>query len=84
MEAMLTISLNSYCLKLAKTVCLSYLLCSLFNKIGEQQGRTGSVWKWGVGWREEVSQTMYTHVSECKNDKIKEGENAIYKPDGFF
>jgi hypothetical protein len=27
---------------------------------------------WG-GWRskEEVAQTMYTHVSKCKNDKIK-------------
>jgi hypothetical protein len=26
------------------------------------------------GWvgRREVTQTMYTHVSKCKNDKIKE------------
>jgi hypothetical protein len=26
------------------------------------------------GWRGEVAQTMYTHVSKCKNDKIKEGK----------
>jgi hypothetical protein len=25
------------------------------------------------GWR--VAQTMYTHVSECKNDKIKRNKN---------
>jgi hypothetical protein len=50
MEAMLGISLYSYLyLKLAKTVCLSYyLLCFLFNKIGEE-GRRGSAWKSGVG-----------------------------------
>jgi hypothetical protein len=37
MKAMLEISLYSYlCLKLAKMLCLSYyLLCFLFNKIGE-------------------------------------------------
>jgi hypothetical protein len=52
-------------------LCLSYyLLCFLFNKIGEQEGRTGSVWKWGRGWG-EVAQTMYTHVSKCKNNKKK-------------
>jgi hypothetical protein len=47
MEAMLGISLYSYLyLKLAKTLCLSYyLLCFLFNKIGEEEGRTGSAWK---------------------------------------
>jgi hypothetical protein len=39
MEAMLGISLYSYLyLKLAKMICLSYyLLCFLFNKIGEQE-----------------------------------------------
>jgi hypothetical protein len=48
MEAMLGISLYSYlCLKLAKMLYLSYyLLCFLFNKIGEE-GRTGSAWKEG-------------------------------------
>jgi hypothetical protein len=45
-EAMPGISLYSYVyLKLAKMLCLSYyLLCFLFNKIGEE-GRTGSTWK---------------------------------------
>jgi hypothetical protein len=61
------ISLYSYLyLKLAKMLCVSYYL---FNKIGEQEGRTGSAQKWGV-WG-EVVQIMYTHVSKCKNDKIK-------------
>jgi hypothetical protein len=46
-EAMLGISLYSYLyLKLAKMLCLSsYLLSFLFNKIGEEEGRTGSAWK---------------------------------------
>jgi hypothetical protein len=69
MEAMLGISLDSYLyLKLAKTLCLSYyLLCFLFNKIVEQEGKTVYAWKQdGVG---EITQTLYTHVSKCKNDK---------------
>jgi hypothetical protein len=47
-EAMLGISLYSFhYLKLAKTLCVScYLLCFLFNKIGEK-GQTGSAWKQG-------------------------------------
>jgi hypothetical protein len=46
--------------------CLSYyLLCSLFNKIGKQEGKTGSALKPGWG----VAQTMYIHVSKCKNGK---------------
>jgi hypothetical protein len=59
LEAMLGISLYSYfCLKLAKTLCLSYyFLCFLFNKIREQEGGTGSAWKPGV--------------NKCKNNKIK-------------
>jgi hypothetical protein len=64
MEAMLGISLYSYLyLKLAKLLCLSYYL---FKKIREQEDGTGSARK-GEG----VAQTMYTHVSKCKNDKIK-------------
>jgi hypothetical protein len=58
MEAMLGFSLYSYLyLKPAKTLCLSYYpLCFLFNIIGEQEGRTGSAWKWwGKG---EVTQTV--------------------------
>jgi hypothetical protein len=55
--------------KLTKAIYLSYyLLCFLFNKIREQKGGTGSVWK--LGWR-EVAQTMCIHVSKYKNDKIK-------------
>jgi hypothetical protein len=47
MKAMLGISLYSYLyLKLAKMLCLSYyLLCFLFTKIGEEEGRTGYAWK---------------------------------------
>jgi uncharacterized membrane protein YgcG len=53
MEAMLGISLYSYLyLKLAKMLCLSYHLCLLFNKIGEE-GRTGSAWKRGGGGERE-------------------------------
>jgi hypothetical protein len=61
MEAMLGISLYS-CpyLKLANMICLSYyLLCFLFNKIGEQEAGTGSAWKWGTGRGNEVAQAMY-------------------------
>jgi hypothetical protein len=48
METMLGISLYSYLyLKLAKLLYLfNYLLCFLFNKIGEE-GRTGSAFKKG-------------------------------------
>jgi hypothetical protein len=65
MEAMLGIPLHSYLyLKLAKTLCLPYyLLCFLFNKIGEQEDGTGFAWKFGG--------RVYTHVSKCKNAKIK-------------
>jgi hypothetical protein len=52
MEATLGISLYSYLyLKLAKTLCLSYyLLCFLFNKIGEQESETGFAGKQGGVW----------------------------------
>jgi hypothetical protein len=53
MEAVLGISLCSYLyLKLAKMLCLSYYLLSfLFFKIGEEECRIGSAWKWEVGKR---------------------------------
>jgi hypothetical protein len=55
-------------------ICLSYyLLCFLFNKIREEV-RTGSAQKGrmvGGGGEGEVVQTMYIHVSKCKNNKIK-------------
>jgi hypothetical protein len=73
MVTTLGISLYSYLhLKLTKTTCFSYyLLCSLFDKIGEQEG-----WKILPGSRggrggEEVAQIMYTPVSQCENNKIK-------------
>jgi hypothetical protein len=49
---------------------MSFLLflLFLFNKIGKNEVETDSAWK----WEGEVVQTMYTHVSKCKNDqKIK-------------
>jgi hypothetical protein len=72
MEATLEISLYNYLYpKLAKMLYFSYyFLCFLFNTIGEE-GRTGSAWKWGSWWEREAAQTMYTHASKCKNDKIK-------------
>jgi hypothetical protein len=39
--------------------------------IPEQEGRTGSAQKLGGGRQRKVAQTMYTHESKCKNDKIK-------------
>jgi hypothetical protein len=73
METTLGICLYSYLyLKLAKPLCLSYyLLRFLFNKIGEGDG-TGSAR--GRGGGGEVDQTMHTHVSKCRNDKIKDRE----------
>jgi hypothetical protein len=59
------ISLYSYVYhKLAKTLCFSYLLCFLFYKIGNK--RAEQVLSAGGG-----DQIMYTHVSKCKNYKIK-------------
>jgi hypothetical protein len=52
-------------------VCLSYyLLCFLFNKIGEE-GRIGSSWKQGGGGegggreqRGDMAQAMYAHMNK--------------------
>jgi hypothetical protein len=42
-------------------------------KVVEREDRAVSTWKVGrLG--EEVTQTMYTHVSKCEKDKTK-GEN---------
>jgi hypothetical protein len=30
------------------------------------------------GGEEEVAQTMYTHISKCKNDKIKKKEFEMH------
>jgi hypothetical protein len=41
------------------------------------ESRTGSAQKgWGMG---EEAQMMYTHVSKCKNDKIKKENNVTMK-----
>jgi hypothetical protein len=71
MEATVGLSLYTYLyLKLAKPVCLSYnLLCFFLNKIGEQEGGTGSSQK---QWLHLVAQTICTHMSKCKNAKIKD------------
>jgi hypothetical protein len=62
MKAMLGICLYRYLyLKLAKTLCLSYYLLVFSSTKLEKQV---------VGV--DVAQTMYTHVSKCKNDKIKQ------------
>jgi hypothetical protein len=82
MEATQGISLCSYLyLKLAKMPCFSYFhLCVFFNKVGEQEGGTGSAgwgwdWhRWGEGGggkrgrRMNMIQITYTHVCKYKND----------------
>jgi hypothetical protein len=66
------ISLYSYLyLKLAKMLCfflLSLMLSLQQNQRTRGQNRFSSEAVWGLG---EVAQIMYTHVSKCKNDKIK-------------
>jgi hypothetical protein len=56
METMLGISLCSYLyLKLAETLSFSYYLsCFLFNKVREQEGKTGSAWKQRRWWGNNV------------------------------
>jgi hypothetical protein len=73
-EAILGISLYIYLyIKLAKTLFLFYyLFCFSLQQNWRTSGRNRfcpeAGGKWGEG---EVAQTMYTHVSKCKNDKIK-------------
>jgi hypothetical protein len=67
MEATLGISLYRYLyLKLAKTLCLFYLFSTKSENKSAEQVLPGS-----RGGGEEVAQTMYTHVSICKNDLKK-------------
>jgi hypothetical protein len=69
MEAMLGISL--YNISLSQTSknmsFLSYLMFSL-----QQYHRTREWNKFclAIGWGSDVAQTMYKHVSKCKNDKL--------------
>jgi hypothetical protein len=85
MEAMLGISLYSYLyLKLAKTLCMSYYhLCFLFNKIREEDGRQVLPGSRGLGVGGKVAQTMYTHVSKCKNDKRRKKKLCCNVSDQF-
>jgi hypothetical protein len=68
MEPKLGISLYSYLyLKLAKMLYLSYyLLCFLFNKIREQEGRTGSARKGGSRRCWEEGEVNEKNVYTCK------------------
>jgi hypothetical protein len=85
MGAMLGISLYSYpYLKLAKMLCLSYCLCLLFSKIGEE-GRTVSAWKWrglggegGKGQGGDMAQAMYAHLNKWtkKKKSLKESNQT--------
>jgi hypothetical protein len=43
-------------------------------QIGEVECRKGFTYKWLGGG---VAQTTYTHVSKCKNDKIKRKKKKI-------
>jgi hypothetical protein len=68
MEATLGISLYSKLslFQSSEIVCLSYyLLCFLFNKIGEEEGGKGSAWKWVDGragkWGEGGTNNVYTY-----------------------
>jgi hypothetical protein len=53
------------------------LLCFLFNKIVEQEDRTGSFQKQGYG-EGKVAQIMYTHVCKFRNDKILKKKSDSY------
>jgi hypothetical protein len=54
----------------------------LSNKIGEEEGGSGSTWKrgwWGIekggkGSETEMNQTMYTHMNICINNKKRKKE----------
>jgi hypothetical protein len=75
MEAALGISLCS-CLYLKLAKCYIFLITSYdFSSTKSENKRMEQVlpgsrgrWMAGVG---DVAQTMYMHVSKCKNDKIK-------------
>jgi hypothetical protein len=72
MGATLGLSLYSYLyLKLAKMPCFSYyLLLFLLQQNQRTRGQNRFCLETGeVGG--EMAQIMYTHVSKCKNDKIK-------------
>jgi hypothetical protein len=69
METVQGISLYSYLhLKLAKMLCFPFYLIYFF--LQQNQRIRGQNRFYPEGWG-KVAKTMYTHVSKCKNDKIK-------------
>jgi hypothetical protein len=50
---------------------------------GEEEGRTCSAQKQGKDLEKrgggEAAQTIYTHVSKCKNDKIKGEKKKVHE-----
>jgi hypothetical protein len=75
-EAMLVVSLHSYLYpKLAKMPCFSfYLTCFFLQRNQRTRGQNRFCLEVGGG---EGAQTMYTHVSKCKNDFKKLKINKI-------
>jgi hypothetical protein len=70
MEAMLGISLYSYLyLQRAKMVCLPYYF--LFSLQQKSENKRQNRFCPEAERRGAVARTMYTHVSKCKNNKIK-------------
>jgi hypothetical protein len=86
MEARLGISMYSYLYhKVAKTICLSYyLLCFLFNKIGEEGG-TSSAWKQGIGggrgvrgrWHKQCVHMLVNAKTIKQKDKEEKGSQTL-------
>jgi hypothetical protein len=75
MEAMLGISLYSYLyLKLAKTLSF-FIISYVFTSTKSENKRTEQVLPRSGDGGVEVAQIMDTHVSKCKNDKMKKQPN---------
>jgi hypothetical protein len=70
----LLLSLSQTC-KNAMSFLLSFMFSLQQNKRAEQVLLRNEE---GEGGRGEVSQIMYTHVSKCKNDKIKIKKQTLY------
>jgi hypothetical protein len=83
MEARLEFSLYSYLylsVQLAKTLCLFYyLLCFLFNKIGVQEGGTGSAWKKKGAWRGQRLPKQCIHMCIMINKRKTEINPGNFK-----
>jgi hypothetical protein len=79
METTQGISLYSYLyLKLAKNA-LFLFLSFMFFLLQSQRTRGQNRFCPEVGEAEKVAQIMHTHLSKCKNDKIKKETLVFYK-----